>query len=642
MTRLIVLLFLCATAHAQPTPEPTILTLRQQGELEDAWLKERATTVLPDLMRRAGVDMWLLISREYNEDPVLETMLPSTWMGARRTTMLVIYDPGDGQPLETLACARYDVGDVFKKAWDPEAEPDQWRALTKLIEERNPQKIAVNRSETFGLADGITAYHYDQLQAYLPTELADRVVSGEELAIGWLETRIPAELDTYQHIMSVAHYIIAEAFSNRVVTPGVTTTEDVVWHLRERARELGLGVWFHPSVDVQRAEADSLYAFSSRPGATVIQPGDLLHCDYGITYCGLNTDTQHNAYVLRPGETEAPDYLREAFMQGRRVMDILTDNFQDGATGNELLARTLVQGQEEGLRPTVYTHPIGYHGHAAGPTIGLWDQQGGVPGSGDYPLYPNTAYSIELNTRVELADWGKDIRMMMEEDGFWDGEQFRYIDGRQEELYLIAPQPDPTRFEAEIQAFERADSVDAPAPGAILFTGSSSVRFWNTLAEDFPDHQVLNRGFGGSEFSDLQYYADRVVYPYRPSVVFVYEGDNDINAGDTPAQVLAQARMLRDSIAAHLGADTPVVFISPKPSVARWHLRAAYEEANALLEAYANTTDHTYFADVWTPALKENGEVRDDIFVADDLHMNAVGYAIWREVIGGWVERLAP
>ena len=418
--------------------QPAILSLQQQAALHDAWLQERARTVLPELLRREGVDMWLLISREYNEDPVLNTMLPSTWMGARRTTMLLIYDPGEGQELETLACARYAVGEVFEQAWDPEAQPDQWTALAELIRERQPQRIAVNRSAEYGLADGISAEHYAKLQEALPEELSSRIVSGENLAIGWLETRIPAELPVLRHANEVAHYLIEEAFSNRTVVPGVTTTEEVVWHLRERVRELGLGIWFHPTVDVQRREEQELYAFSERPeGGTVIRPGDLLHCDFGITYCGLNTDTQHNAYVLRPGETEAPDYLREAFGTGKRVMDILTGHFANGKTGNELLALTLEQGKAEGLQPTVYTHPIGYHGHGAGPTIGLWDQQEGVPTRGEYPLYPHTAYSIELNNRVHLPDWGKDVRMMMEEDGYWDGEQFSYLAGRQEALYLI-------------------------------------------------------------------------------------------------------------------------------------------------------------------------------------------------------------
>jgi len=435
--KLFLLLFTIQTSVFAQPPFPAVLSLQKQGELHDTWLTERATTVLPDLLRREGIDMWLLISREYNEDPVLKTMLPSKWMGARRTTMLVIYDPGEGKPLETLACARYDVGDVFKKAWDPEAQPDQWRALEEIILARRPKKIAVNRSADFGLADGISSWHYDKLRETLGGEYRNRIVGGERLAIGWLETRIPAEMTVYRQVMGVAHAIIAEAFSNRVITPGATTTEEVVWHMRERANKLGLGIWFHPTVDVQRAEQGALYEFSGRPGATVIQPGDLLHCDYGITYCGLNTDTQHNAYVLKPGETEPPAFLVDAFQQGMQTMDVLVAEFKNGRTGNQLLAGALAAGQAQGLRPTIYTHPIGYHGHGAGPTIGLWDQQGGVPVRGDYPLYPNTAYSIELNTKVYLEEWGKDIRMMMEEDGYWDGSRFRYIDGRQERLYLI-------------------------------------------------------------------------------------------------------------------------------------------------------------------------------------------------------------
>jgi Xaa-Pro aminopeptidase len=430
-------LFLLTLPFAAQTEMPAVLSLKQQGELHDAWLSERAATVLPELMRREGIDMWLLISREYNEDPVLKTMLPSKWMGARRTTMLVVYDPGAGKPLETLACARYDVGDVFKKAWDPEKQPDQWAALTELIKARNPAKIAVNRSADFGLADGLSSWHFDKLKEVLPNDLAGRLTTGEKLAIGWLETRIPAEMTVYRQVMAVAHTIIQEAFSNMVITPGATTTEDVVWYMRERANKLGLGIWFHPTVDVQRAEEGALYAFSGRPGSTVIQPGDLLHCDYGITYCGLNTDTQHNAYVLKPGEDAAPAYLQEAFKQGMQTMDVLTSEYGNGVTGNQLLSRALAAGKAKGLRPTIYTHPIGYHGHGAGPTIGLWDQQGGVPVRGDYPLYPNTAYSIELNTKVYLEAWGKDNRMMMEEDGFWDGKNFRYIDGRQMELYLV-------------------------------------------------------------------------------------------------------------------------------------------------------------------------------------------------------------
>ncbi len=420
---------------------PQILSPREAAKVHDRWLATRAQTVLPMLMQRAEIDMWLLISREYNEDPVLETMLPSTWMGARRTTMLLIY--WDGDSLETLACARYGVGSLFRGVWDKEEQADQWARLLELIEERDPQQIAVNRSEHFGLADGLSAYHHDQLMETLPPRYQKRVVSGQDLAIGWLETRSPEEMVVYQQVCRIAHEIIAEGLSDEVIQPGVTSTDDVVWYYRQRIDELGLGVWFHPTVDVQRADPEnqeSQRSFSRRPDQAIIQPGDLVHVDFGITYLGLNTDTQENAYILKAGEKEAPDYLQAAFQKGLRLMDILTEQFETGRSGNQILAKALQQARNEGLKPTIYTHPIGYHGHGAGPTIGLWDQQGGVPHKGDYPLYPNTAYSIELNTAVFLPEWNKEIRMMMEEDAFFDGKQVHYIDGRQTELFLI-PRP---------------------------------------------------------------------------------------------------------------------------------------------------------------------------------------------------------
>ena len=434
----LIFLFLSIPLFAQM---PKVLDLRSQGEVRDQWLTERMETVLPDLMRREGIDCWLLISREYNEDPVLKTMLPSNWLSARRTTMLLIFD--NGEQLETLACARYDVGEVFKKAWDKEQQPDQWAQLRELIEERKPNKIGVNRSEHFALGDGLSAYHYDKLMETLSKADQKKVVSASNLAIGWLETRTPSEMIVYQQVCRIAHEIIAEGLSEKVIQPGVTATEDVVWYYRERIRELGMTAWFHPTVDVQRADPenlDHLRAFSKRPDKQIILPGDLVHIDFGITYLGLNTDTQENAYILREGETDAPAYLKTAFQKGLRTMDILTDQYKIGRTGNEILASTLAQAKTEGIKATIYTHPIGYHGHGAGPTIGLWDQQGGVPHRGDYPLYANTAYSIELNAAVFLEEWGKEIRMMMEEDAFFDGEKVRYIDGRQTSLFLV-PRP---------------------------------------------------------------------------------------------------------------------------------------------------------------------------------------------------------
>ncbi len=418
---------------------PRILSMRERAQLRNQWLQKRLDTVIPMLMRREGIDMWIIIAREYNEDPVFKTMAPATWLNARRRTILVFFDRGEKKGVERLAVARYDIGQFFKGAWDKKKQPDQWQRLVDVIKERNPRKIALNTSKTFALADGITKSEYETFMAYLPESLRRRVVSGERLAIGWLETRIPEEMTVYATICRIAHRIIAEGLSDRVIQPGFTSTEDVQWWYRERIRELKLSTWFHPSVSVQRAgEPGTTGTFASRPGPKIIQRGDLIHVDFGITYLGLNTDTQQHAYVLRPGETDAPEGLKRALAIGNRLQDILMSQFEAGRTGNDILKRALEQAQKEGIRGSIYTHPIGFHGHAAGPIIGLWDQQEGVPGRGDYELHYDTAHSIELNVRVSIPEWNnKEIRIMLEEDAFFSRDGIRFIDGRQTELILI-------------------------------------------------------------------------------------------------------------------------------------------------------------------------------------------------------------
>jgi Xaa-Pro aminopeptidase len=417
-----------------------VLSEREQSRVVDEILHERFTVLLPQLMERTGIDMWVVISREYNEDPVLKTMLPSTWLSARRTTMLVFnYDPKT-KTVEKSAIARYNVGEAIKAAWDMQKFPDQWDALMDLISQKNPKKIGLNISKDYGHADGLDHTHHDLFMKKLPAALQSRVVSAEPLAVAWLESRTEREMQVYPQLVKISHDIIAEAFSAKVITPGVTTTDDLVWWFRQKLTSLGLSTWFHPSVAVQRSDSTSfehLRSFSNRPKDDMIRPGDLLHVDFGITYLRLNTDVQQHAYVLRPGETDAPASIKKAFANSNRLQDILTAQFKTGQTGNQMLLAALAQAKSEGIVPSIYTHPLGLHGHAAGPTIGMWDMQQGVPGSGDYPLYPHTAYSIELNSSTFIAEWGKDIRIMLEEDGFFDGKTFRYIGGRQEKLLLV-------------------------------------------------------------------------------------------------------------------------------------------------------------------------------------------------------------
>ena len=434
---LLICLLAFSTSFAQ-----YILNEEKRAAVIDEILDDRFNNLLPQLMDTSGIDMWVVISREYNEDPVLRTMLPATWLNARRRTILLFYRDKAKNTIEKLAVARYNVGKNIISAWDKEKEPDQWKRLMQLISERNPKKIGLNFSKDHNIADGLDKTDYDEFMANLPKKYTSKVVSAEQLAVRWIETRTEREMVIFNQLVDITHDIIAEAFSEKVITAGVTTTSDVVWWMRQKVTDLGLETWFHPTVDVQRSEKDKepqLYSFSSKPDEMVILPGDLLHCDFGITYLRLNTDCQELAYVLKPTEKSAPDFLVNGLKDGNRVQDFLTGNMVKGRTGNEILSKSLSEAKAAGLRPSIYTHPLGMYGHSAGTTIGMWDSQGGVmrDDGENYPLNPNTVYAIELNTTVNIPEWDRDIRIMLEEAGFYGEDGFRYVNGRQTELLLV-------------------------------------------------------------------------------------------------------------------------------------------------------------------------------------------------------------
>ncbi|NND15671.1 MAG: M24 family metallopeptidase [Eudoraea sp.] len=437
-----IVLYACIFLSIVSNLNAQILPERERATVVDELLEERFETVLPGLMDHTGIDMWILISREYNEDPVLRTMLPATWLNARRRTILVFYRNKAKDTLEKLAVARYNVGKSIASAWDKEKEPDQWKRLIEIITERDPSVIGLNYSKDHNIADGLDKTDYDGFWQYLPDAYKSRITSAEQLAVRWIETRTSKEMEIFEEMVQITHDIIAEAFSNSVVKPGSTTTTDIEWWMRQKVTDMGLETWFHPSVDIQRTSKElegHLYSFSNRPEQEVILPGDLLHCDFGITYLRLNTDCQELAYVLKPGETAAPNFLVSALADGNKVQDYLTVNMVQGLTGNQILSNALTQAKEAGFKPSIYTHPLGTYGHSAGTTIGMWDAQGGVmkDDGENYPLNHNTAYAIELNTTVHIPEWERDIRVMLEEAGFYGENGFRYINGRQTELMLI-------------------------------------------------------------------------------------------------------------------------------------------------------------------------------------------------------------
>jgi Xaa-Pro aminopeptidase len=427
-----------ATSEAtQGSPAmPPILNARERASTENRILAERLETIIPVIMREQRIDLWLLVAREYFEEPVVASMLDAENMHARRRTILIFYDPGNGKPIERLTVSRYGLGGLFAPAWDPSKQPDQWQAVADIIAKRNPTKIAINTSDLYQFADGMTLSQYEKFRAALPKPLHGRIVSGEALAIRWLETRTPSEMAIYPTLMRTAHQLIGEAFSRSVITPGVTTAEQVQWWYRDRLLQLGLDPWFHPSVGIQRKGAKGMLE-----GNEVILPGDLLWTDFGITYLRLNTDMQHLAYVLKPGESQAPAGLRQGLANSNRVQDMLTRQFAVGRSGNDVLALARAEAVAAGLDPSIYSHPIGLHGHGAGPSIGFWDNQKADP-RGNGLIAANTAWSIELTNFAAVPEWdGQRVDFRAEENAFFDGTNVRYIDGRQTEITLIPSGP---------------------------------------------------------------------------------------------------------------------------------------------------------------------------------------------------------
>jgi len=414
-----------------------ILDLKERASVIKEIQKDRIENLLPQLMEETGIDMWIIIAREYNEDPIIKTFLPPTWLNARRRTILVFHYDKSSKKLDKAAISRYNFGDNIPSIWNKDETPDQFKALYDYISLKAPKKIGLNFSKNFALVDGISKTDHELFYNNAPKEIQKKIISAEKLGIRWIETRTEKEKVIFSQLVRITRNIIKEAFSTKVISPGITTTNDVVWWMREKVLDLNLQTWFHPTVDVQRNEKSDLYAFDGKSKFDIIQPGDLVHCDFGISYLTLNTDCQQLAYVLKPGENKAPDFLTNALIDANRLQDIFTNQFKHKRSGNDILKSSLEIGTKEGLKPQIYTHPLGTFGHSAGTTIGMWDSQQGVPVNGDVPMMFDTAYAIELNNKSYIKEWGKEIRIMLEEAGIFEKEGFRYVNGRQTEFIII-------------------------------------------------------------------------------------------------------------------------------------------------------------------------------------------------------------
>lgn len=430
-------------------------TLREQAARQQRWLETRMKTVLPALMRANGIDMWIVPMREYAEDPVFSSFVSPTTFSARRRTIYVVFDrcaasgrtdSGDGACLERIALGGSSQGGVWeaKRSTLAVAAPvggrnaelwgdEQWKLLRQVVEERNPKVIGINTSRTFAFTDGLTHGEYVGMTEALGDRWVARLKPAEELPLQFIASRVADEDAFYGQVQQLVWELIGEMYSGKVITPGKTTAADLVWWWRQRVNDLGLGTWFQPSIEVQRAGAGELGEDA------VIQRGDVLHCDVGITALDLNTDTQHMAYVLKAGETDAPAGLKRALANANALQDIVVKAIRPGRTGNEILAASRSAMTSAGIDGTVYSHPIGKHGHGAGPLIGLWDYQDGVPGRGDARVIPNMWFSIELQATTPVAEWkNQPVRMALEEDIMvgTDGTP-RWAKGQQKKLWLV-------------------------------------------------------------------------------------------------------------------------------------------------------------------------------------------------------------
>ncbi len=441
---IVALIAVAAPLSPQSTaPVRPLGTLRDQAALQQQWLHYRLDSIMPMLMREEGVEMWVISMREYNEDPVFPALVSPTTFAARRRTIYIFHDRGPGAGIERIALGGSSQGGMYEamrgsvQTEDGRREEltgsNQWNAFAALVRERDPQNITVNMSTVHAFADGLTAAEWEQMREALGPGLASRVVRSELLAVNMLYLRVPGMLPVFRQMQELAWDLISTAFSNEVIMPGVTTTDDVVWWMRQRINDMGLQTWFHPSVDVQR------FGGVESEGPTVIQRGDVLHCDVGITALGLNTDTQHLGYVLREYETDVPEGLKAALRNGNRLQDILLAEMHPGRTGTEVLLAALAKMRESGIDGTIYTHPVGDNGHAAGPLIGRWDNQEGVPGRGDVPLRGQSWYAIELQATTPVPEWdGQTVRLGMEEEAeLTAGGRMHWILDRQEEFHLV-------------------------------------------------------------------------------------------------------------------------------------------------------------------------------------------------------------
>ena len=403
-------------------------TIVEQNQIKDEILKERLE-LAGKLMQECDIEAWVVLSREYNEDPLFHALTPSHFPTARRITILVLSQKNGVSENWSVSMPSSELEEYYTRDYDMKNE-SQMAALTRVLRRIDPNRIAIDVSDHFAYTDGLSAGLYRMLMNELPKDLTDRFVSADDVGIRLLETRTAKEREVFPEVMETAMNIIEKTFSDKQIVPGKTTCRDLMNFMEQEVNNLGIEYWFEPTIDLQRH--DGMHGED-----TVIERGDLLHCDFGVRYLNLCTDTQRLCYVLKEDETDIPEELKEALKRNNRFQDIVREMMKIGRSGNDVFEMSIAKAKEEGLRPCLYTHPLGFHGHAAGPTIGLFTNQNRIPVKGDLLIHNYTGYALELNVTEYLDMYKRDTYIFTEESVLLVDDEVHFLAPNRDQMFVV-------------------------------------------------------------------------------------------------------------------------------------------------------------------------------------------------------------
>ena len=441
-TRTILLFYFAfvASSVAQKAPlMPKVLPWSQQIAVREQWLAKRHQMILP-MMRKHGIDMWIVVNEEFHDDPLTQYIAPPRpYAGGR--DIFVFVDTGEAG-LRKIAITGFSEENLKQFFESPDEPRPADKVLPELYAQYKPHKIALSFGGRRGVQRSLTHDSYNYLADKMGTEATQHFVPAADLIEEYLNTRIPEEFATYQMMVRLTDSLTRRALSSEVIHPGKTTIGDVRRWLYDQLAENRVSTWFQPDLRVQRRSRknDTSRGFLAvAPEATVIERGDVVHLDFGITYMGLNTDWQKMAYVLLPGEKDAPTGLKNAMKNTNTLQDSLTLRARPGRTAAEVYTQTMEEMKQKGIQAQIYSHPIGNQGHGLGPSIDFRSaQRTDIAASAAKPLLKGSYLSVELNTQTPVPEWdGQKVFIMMEDDAYLTDAGYKFFVPRQEAFYLV-------------------------------------------------------------------------------------------------------------------------------------------------------------------------------------------------------------